>query len=223
MCVNVPLQHAPSNLNLVPPAAPPPKTGGGGPRQWVKIGGVSVTVVKGQLTDEQVDVYVNGVPSNFDMSIVPSKKLSNAAGAALEADCKKRYPNGLKIGDIADTGGFNSKCQRVYHVTLPKSQQDGSQNKSITDSVKNCLERANKKSFSSIAVPDLGSPIGYPPSILADLMFTAVEEFSKGKTNPNLSQVVFSIFKNQVYTAFVNKAKEISTQNSGISGLLRRH
>ncbi|XP_062607832.1 uncharacterized protein LOC134269645 isoform X1 [Saccostrea cucullata] len=183
-------------------------------RQWVMIGGIKISVVEGQLIDEQVDVYVNGVPSSFDLSKIPSKKLSDAAGPALEADCKKRFPNGLKIGDIADTGGFNSKCQRVYHVTLPRSQQDGSQNKILTQSVKDCLERANKNSFSSIAVPDLGSPIGYPHSILADLMFTAVEEFSKGKSNPNLSLVVFSIFKNQVYTAFVNKAKEISRQKS---------
>ncbi|XP_062595054.1 uncharacterized protein LOC134256426 [Saccostrea cucullata] len=186
-------------------------------RQWVMIGGIKISVVEGQLIDEQVDVYVNGVHSSFDLSRIPSKKLSDAAGPALEADCKKRFPNGLKIGDIADTGGFNSNCQRVYHVTLPRSQQDGSQNKNLTQSVKDCLERANKNSFTSIAVPDLGSPIGYPPSILADLMFTAVEEFSKGKTNPNLSQVVFSIFKNQVYTAFVNKAKEIYRQKSVIS------
>ncbi|XP_061183685.1 protein mono-ADP-ribosyltransferase PARP14-like isoform X2 [Saccostrea echinata] len=212
-----PLQHALSNLNLVPPPASPPTTANPSPRQWVKIGGVSVSVIQGQLTDEQVDVYVNGVPSNFDLSRIPSKKLRDAAGSALEADCKKGFPNGLKIGDIADTGGFNSKCQRVYHVTLPRSQQDGSQNKTVTKSVKNCLERANKNSFGSIAVPDLGTAIGYPASILADLMFTAVEEFSKGKNNPNLSQVVFPIFKKQVYTAFVNKAKEISTQNSVVT------
>jgi O-acetyl-ADP-ribose deacetylase (regulator of RNase III) len=65
--------------------------------------------------------------------------------------------------------------------------------------VKNCLERAKNNGFSSIAFPDLGSALGYPPRILADLMFTAVEEFSKGKTNPKLNKVIFSIFKNQVY------------------------
>jgi hypothetical protein len=75
-----------------------------------------------------VDVYVNGVPPDFDLSRIPSSKLCDAAGSAMEAECKKKFSRGLKVGDIADTGGYNAKCQRMYHVTLPKSQSDGSQN-----------------------------------------------------------------------------------------------
>lgn len=71
---------------------------------------------------------MNGVPPDFDLSRIPSSKLRDAAGPAMEAECKKRFPKGLKVGVIADTGGYNAKCQRVYHVTLTKSHSDGSQN-----------------------------------------------------------------------------------------------
>ncbi|XP_056013452.1 uncharacterized protein LOC125678475 isoform X3 [Ostrea edulis] len=193
-----PLHHAPSSLNLTPNQAAPSSTGNQTSRQWV-------------------DVYVNGVPPDFDLSRIPSSKLRDAAGPAMEAECKKRFPKGLKVGVIADTGGYNAKCQRVYHVTLTKSHSDGSQNQTVCTSVKNCLERANQNSFSSIAFPDLGSALSYPPRILADLMFTAMEEFSKGKTNPNLSRVVFSIFKKQVYKEFIHKARDLSIKNSVVT------
>lgn len=76
----------------------------------------------------QVDVYVNGVPPDFDLSRTPSKELCDAAGPNLEAECKNKFPNGVSVGDIADTGGYNLHCQRVYHVTLPDNQKNGSQN-----------------------------------------------------------------------------------------------
>lgn len=64
--------------------------------------------------------------------------------------------------------------------------------------VKDCLERANKNGFSSVALPDLGSTIGYPAQILAKLMFTAVEDFAKQHPNPTLNQVVFCLSKKRI-------------------------
>lgn len=75
-----------------------------------------------------MDVYVNGVPPNFDLSRTPSKELSDAAGPNLKSECEKKFPHGVSVGAIADTGGYNLPCQRVYHVTLPDNQKDGSQN-----------------------------------------------------------------------------------------------
>uniref|UniRef100_K1PDC3 Poly [ADP-ribose] polymerase 14 n=1 Tax=Magallana gigas TaxID=29159 RepID=K1PDC3_MAGGI len=193
----VPLPHTPSSLNLFQARA------NQNARQWVKVGAVSVTVVNGSLTDEQVDVYVNGVPPNFDLSRTPSKELSDAAGPNLESECEKKFPHGVSVGAIADTGGYNLPCQRVYHVTLPDNQKDGSQNQTVTQIVKDCLARANSQGFSSIAVPDLGSTIGYPAKVLADLQFKAVEEFSNENAGPTLSQV-----------AFVKKARKISKTGS---------
>lgn len=179
-------------------------------RQWVKIGAVSVTVVNGLLTDEQVDVYVNGVPPNFDLSRTPSKELSDAAGPNLESECQKNFPCGLTVGNIADTGGYNLHCKRVYHVTLPNNQKDGSQNQTVTQIVKDCLKKANSNGFSSIAVPDLGSTIGYPAKVLANLLFKAVEEFSKENAGPLLNQVVFCVPKASIHSTFVKKARDIS-------------
>lgn len=73
-------------------------------------------------------MFVNGVPPDFDLSRDPSKKLSFSAGPGLKTEIDNNFPNGLKIGQIADTGAYNLNCQRVYHVTLPKGLKDGSQN-----------------------------------------------------------------------------------------------
>lgn len=72
--------------------------------------------------------------------------------------------------------------------------------KTVTQIVKDCLGRANSQGFSSIAVPDLGSTIGYPAKVLADLLFKAVEEFSNENAGPTLSQVVFCVFKSSIHS-----------------------
>lgn len=76
--------------------------------------------------------------------------------------------------------------------------------KTVTQIVKDCLARANSKGFSSIAVPDLGSTIGYPAKVLANLLFKAVEEFSKENAGPTLSQVVFCVFKSSIHSVWYN-------------------
>uniref|UniRef100_A0A8B8DC01 Poly [ADP-ribose] polymerase n=2 Tax=Crassostrea virginica TaxID=6565 RepID=A0A8B8DC01_CRAVI len=204
-------QRAISVPNLLSPGSPANQSS----RKWVKVGDVSVAVVKGQLIDEQVDVFVNGVPPDFDLSRDPSKKLRFSAGPGLKTEIDNNFPNGLKIGQIADTGGYNLNCQRVYHVTLPKGLKDGSQNQTVSQTVKDCLERANKNGFSSVALPDLGSTIGYPAQILAKLMFTAVEDFAKQHPNPALNQVIFCLSKKTISDAFVKKAKEAA--KTGVS------
>lgn len=68
----------------------------------------------------------------------------------------------------------------------------------MSQTVKDCLERANKNGFSSVALPDLGSTIGYPAQILAKLMFTAVEDFAKQHPNPALNQVIFCLSKKTI-------------------------
>ena len=44
-----------------------------------------------------------------------SKAILNAAGAAIEVECKQVAPNGIKIGEVVETGGHGLKCKKVYH------------------------------------------------------------------------------------------------------------
>lgn len=55
---------------------------------------------------------------NLKAGAVTSSILAKA-GQALQDECKTKYPQGVKVGDIACTQGHGLQCKAVYHLTLP--------------------------------------------------------------------------------------------------------
>lgn len=51
-----------------------------------------------------------------------SESILRAAGKSLKKECEKKYPGGIKYGQVAVTGGHRLKCKNIYHGTLPFSQ-----------------------------------------------------------------------------------------------------
>lgn len=49
-----------------------------------------------------------------------SKKLVKMAGDIVQNECKKKYKEGINIGDIAITSPGNMKCRTIFHVALYK-------------------------------------------------------------------------------------------------------
>ena len=48
-----------------------------------------------------------------------SSSILAQAGPALQDECKKKHPGGVKVGNIAVTQGHGLKVKDVYHLTLP--------------------------------------------------------------------------------------------------------
>ena len=48
-----------------------------------------------------------------------SKAILRAAGQTLKEECSQKYPNGIKYGQVAVTGGHGLKCRNIYHSALP--------------------------------------------------------------------------------------------------------
>lgn len=69
----------------------------------------------------QVDVIVDSTSPNLKLASRPglSQSLLEVAGQSLQDQCDEEYPDGIKPGELAVTDGYNLKCQRVYHGTLP--------------------------------------------------------------------------------------------------------
>lgn len=61
----------------------------------------------------------------------PSLNLANGAvtgallkvgGYKLQEDCTKKYPQGVRTGEIARTRGHRLSCKEVFHIALPAEQ-----------------------------------------------------------------------------------------------------
>lgn len=68
----------------------------------------------------QVDVIVNTATSDLNLNIgAVSASLLKKAGQALQDECKTKFADGVKVGDLADTKGHSLACKAVYHLTMP--------------------------------------------------------------------------------------------------------
>lgn len=48
-----------------------------------------------------------------------SKALLKKGGNSIQKECKAKYKDGLKPGEIAVTGSGNLSCKYIYHLYLP--------------------------------------------------------------------------------------------------------
>ena len=71
----------------------------------------------------QADVMVNTTNPEMDLECgAVSRSILAQAGRALQKECKKKYPKGIKTGDIAVTKGHGLRVKHVFHLALPDWQ-----------------------------------------------------------------------------------------------------
>ena len=62
---------------------------------------------------------VNTTTPSMDLkSGAVSSSILAKAGKALQDECKTKHPDGVKVGEIAITGGHGLQVKQLYHTTL---------------------------------------------------------------------------------------------------------
>ena len=47
-----------------------------------------------------------------------SQAIYRMGGPDLEKECRKNYPKGIQLGEVAVTKGHRLRCKELYHITL---------------------------------------------------------------------------------------------------------
>ena len=67
----------------------------------------------------QADVLVNTSATDLDLKNgAVSAAMLAKGGHGLQDECKKKYPQGIKVGEVAETAGHGLGCRVVYHLAL---------------------------------------------------------------------------------------------------------
>lgn len=48
-----------------------------------------------------------------------SQSLLKMGGPGLQIECSQKYPNGIQVGEVAETSGAKLECKLVCHGALP--------------------------------------------------------------------------------------------------------
>ncbi|XP_005751189.1 poly [ADP-ribose] polymerase 14-like [Pundamilia nyererei] len=160
-----------------------------------KMDNVTIQVVTGDITKETADVVVNSSNENFTLKTGVSKAILEAAGPAVEVECRNlgAEPN---QGMILTSPG-NLKCKKILHLI---GQTDPVKiNKTVKDALQICV----KSSFASVSFPAIGTGQGNVKArLVADAMLDAVTDVLSQNTSSPLTTVRIVIFQKPMLKDF---------------------
>ena len=163
-------------------------------------GSVKLSVMNGDITDQQVDAIVSAANTRLDhgVGVVGAVIKKGGYGIQKESDYYIRQHGPLKDGEVAVTGAGKLPCKRIIHAVGPmwrKAEQEKCK-RALRMACLESLAAASGKKCKSIAFPAISSGIyGMPKDICAKIMFDAVKEYVTQK-DPSKSTLIDIRFVN---------------------------
>ena len=142
---------------------------------------MKLSVLKGDITDQHVDVIVNAANSSLAHGAGVAGAIVKKGGRGIqkESDAFIRRNGLLNDGEVAMTGPGKLPCKKIIHAVGPEWRIGEEKSKwLLKNACHESLVTASNNGFKSIAFPAISSGIfGMPKDVCAKVMFDAVNEY----------------------------------------------
>ncbi|XP_078669881.1 protein mono-ADP-ribosyltransferase PARP14-like isoform X2 [Branchiostoma floridae x Branchiostoma belcheri] len=175
----------------------------------LRVGGLILQAVRGDLTTETAAVIVVPISNILDHSRGIARTVSKAAGPSVLEQCreyvrKEGLPRG---GDIVAVEGGRLPCGVILYLTSPDA-------KHLRSDVKNCLCLASNHGGSSVALPAIGTGgFGIAPEKCARRMIRGIVEFAQHAGGNKLTLVKIVVQQDKILEAFRTEMFKRSNAN----------
>lgn len=142
-----------------------------------------VTVVVGDITDQEVDAIVNAANSSLMGGGGVDGAIHAAGGRQILQECKEirrtHYPDGLPTGEAVITNGGNLPAQYVIHTVGPvRGRSGGREAELLAFCYRNSLDLAVENGLKKVAFPSISTgAYGYPRDEAAQVSSIAIGAF----------------------------------------------
>jgi len=159
---------------------------------------VRIEVVRGDITEQEVDAIVNAANSSLLGGGGVDGAIHRAAGPELLAEC--RLLDGCETGDAKATGGGRLRARHVIHTVGPIwDGGDFGEAELLASCHRRSLEVAAELGCRSVAFPAISTGIyGYPVELAAPVAVRTVRETAR----PPVELVRFVLFNDEAFEAF---------------------
>ena len=124
---------------------------------------MEITVVRGDITAQQVDAVVNAANRRMRGGGGVDGAIHAAGGPAVLEDCIARFPRGLATGDAGWTTAGDLPARWVIHVVGPNRRAGETDQSLLTSCYRRALEIADELGARSVAFPLISAGIyGWP-------------------------------------------------------------
>ncbi len=165
----------------------------------MEIKGIRVTVVQGDLTEQEVTAIVNAANNQFRMGGGVAGAIRKRGGAEIEAEAVRLGPK--PVGEAVVTAAGRLPCRYVIHAaTMAMDFVTGEE--SIRLAARNALKRVREQGMESVAFPALGCGVGgFPAERAARIMAEETAAFLCEGV-PGLREVRFVLFDAPTFWTF---------------------
>jgi O-acetyl-ADP-ribose deacetylase (regulator of RNase III) len=149
---------------------------------------MEITVVEGDITQQQVDAVVNAANTRMRGGGGVDGAIHRAGGPAVLADCKARFPDGLATGDAGWTTAGDLAASWVIHVVGPNRNAGQTDRSLLTSCYARALALADELGARSVAFPLISAGIYGGPK--DDAIAAAIETLRDTPTNVEEARLV---------------------------------
>jgi O-acetyl-ADP-ribose deacetylase (regulator of RNase III) len=170
---------------------------------------VKIELLKGDITERETDAIVNTANNLLILGSGLGGAIKAKGGDRIADECSKH--GAVNIGDAVITTAGDLKSKYVIHAAL--MEFDSSiEDENISLSLLNSLKAANKKSLTSISIPDMSVGITrFPPERCAEILFIVIKNFIE-KENKTLDLIEIVLWDIETLHIYKNIYKEVFKQ-----------
>ena len=149
---------------------------------------MDVTVVRGDITTQEVDAVVNAANNRMRGGGGVDGAIHRAGGPAVLEDCKRRFPDGLATGDAGWTTAGEMSARWVIHVVGPNHTAGQRDRSLLTACYSRALAVADELGARTVAFPLVSAGVyGWPKD---DAITAAVETLRATDTRVGEARMV---------------------------------
>lgn len=175
----------------------------------VKINNTALELIKGDITDEDVDVIVNAANSALAGGGGVDGAIHAKAGTGVITETKEKYPEGCKTGDAKITKGYNLKAKYIIHTVGP-IYRGGHKNEAdlLKNAYQNSLLLAKENNLKTISMPSISTGVySYPLKEASNIALKSVIEIIKEKDF--FDRVRFVLFSDDILAIYEETLREL--------------
>ncbi|MCX8022674.1 MAG: macro domain-containing protein [Syntrophorhabdaceae bacterium] len=166
-----------------------------------------VRIVKGDLTESEVDAIVNAANSYLKHGGGVAGAIVRKGGHIIQEESDRiGY---VPVGNCAITSGGNLKARFVIHTVGPR-WGEGDEERKLRDAVKNTLKMASDKGFKSISMPAISAGIfGFPKDRCAEIIVEETKRYLTEEDQTSLQEINFYLIDEDLIRYFENALKNL--------------
>ena len=175
----------------------------------ILINNVMIKIVKGDITESNVDAIVNAANSYLQHGGGVAGAISRKGGPVIQEE--SNAIGYVPVGECAITSGGRLKAPHVIHAVGPRMGEGDEENK-LKKAINNVLELATSKGLTSIAIPAISAGIfGFPKDKCARILVEETATFVREKKT-TLKEIIFCLMDTDIINFFT---AEIMKQERG--------